>query len=234
MNDANDYQQTYYENEWSKIKLSDKPGKSGWRTTVPAPDFVAFVEFLHKNDISGKALDLGCGGGRHSILLAQNGFDVCGIDFADAAINQAKENAQEAGARDHTDFVVGDALKLPYSEQSFDVINDDGCLHHIDPAQWPTYLENVTRVIKKRGTLRIKAFSKNCEYFRQNITLQDSQWVLLKDSGYTYFFTENDIRNLFDTKFEIVKLDENTHTQTSDKKFFFVILKAKTTRYESL
>ncbi len=222
---SDDYQQDYYEKEWARIKLSSKAGKSGWRTLVPAPDFVSFVSYLKDNHITGRVLDLGCGGGRHSILLAQNGFEAYGVDFAEAAIKQAKANAAEAGVEKLTNFTVGDALDLPYADGYFDVVNDDGCLHHIDPAQWPTYLASVSRVLKKGGILRIKAFSKNCVYFEENSSANSSQWVRLEGSGYTYFFDEADIRKLFSDKFAIINLEENAHTETDAKRFFFVVLK---------
>ncbi len=219
-------QQAYYQDEWARIKLSDKPGKSGWRTLIPAPDFVEFIAYLKSNRIKGKVLDLGCGGGRHSMLLAKEGFGVYGIDFANSAISTAKANADKNNLR--IDFRAGDALDLPYDDSFFDVINDDGCLHHIEPTQWPRYLRNVARVLKANGTLRIKAFSKNCNYYEENAPQElSSQWVHLKDSGYTYFFAEQDLRSLFAEHFEIVKLEEKAHTQTTDKKFFFVILKKR-------
>lgn len=127
----NGQQQKYYENEWENLKLSDEPGKSGWRTVVPAPDFVQFVAWLKERQLVGNALDLGCGAGRHSILLAKSGFTTYGIDFAEAAIKQATENTRDAGVEEHTKFQTGNVLDLPYESRYFDIVNDDGCLHHI-------------------------------------------------------------------------------------------------------
>jgi len=42
----NEEQKSYYQKEWSKLELSDKFGRSGCRTIVPAPDFVQFVDWL--------------------------------------------------------------------------------------------------------------------------------------------------------------------------------------------
>jgi 2-polyprenyl-3-methyl-5-hydroxy-6-metoxy-1,4-benzoquinol methylase len=222
----NEEQEKYYQTEWTAIKLSESPGRSGWRTAVPAPDFIQFIEWLINNKIRGKALDLGCGGGRHSILLAKSGFETYGIDFAEAAIKTAAINADNANVSDSTHFQVGNVLDLPYGEDSFDIVNDDGCLHHINPEDWITYLQNINKVIKDGGILRIKTFSNNCDYFTQNTDNVRSQWIHLNDSGYTYFFSEADIRNLFLKNFEILSIEEKTHTQASDKKFFFVLLKS--------
>jgi SAM-dependent methyltransferase len=62
--------------------------------TVIETDFV-----LSQVDLSpgARVLDVGCGPGRHSIELAQRGFDVVGIDPSAAMINAAKARALEAG-----------------------------------------------------------------------------------------------------------------------------------------
>ncbi|MFX0139028.1 MAG: class I SAM-dependent methyltransferase, partial [Candidatus Hodarchaeota archaeon] len=39
----------------------------------------------------GKILDIGCGAGRHSLYLQENGFDVLGIDISPVAIKTCKE-----------------------------------------------------------------------------------------------------------------------------------------------
>lgn len=44
----------------------------------------------------GRALDLCCGPGRHSIPLAQRGFDVTGVDLSDYLLGVAKERATQA------------------------------------------------------------------------------------------------------------------------------------------
>ena len=44
----------------------------------------------------GRALDIGCGEGDHSISLAKMGWSVIGIDFINRAIRQAKEKAKQA------------------------------------------------------------------------------------------------------------------------------------------
>ena len=45
---------------------------------------------------SGRALDLCCGPGRHSVSLAKAGFDVTGLDISDFLLARAKDRAEAA------------------------------------------------------------------------------------------------------------------------------------------
>lgn len=45
----------------------------------------------------GKALDLACGEGRNAVWMAEQGWDVTGIDFSGVAINRARGMAMERG-----------------------------------------------------------------------------------------------------------------------------------------
>ncbi len=69
---------------------------------------------------SGRALDLGCGEGRNALWLASQGWDVLGIDFSEAAIDKARDQAVEAGLRAR--FEVGDVLSYPLDDRGFDLV----------------------------------------------------------------------------------------------------------------
>jgi SAM-dependent methyltransferase len=45
----------------------------------------------------GRALDLACGEGRNAVWLAAKGWDVTGVDFAEAALDKARRLAGERG-----------------------------------------------------------------------------------------------------------------------------------------
>ena len=64
-----------------------------------------------------RALDLGCGTGTNCVWLAQQGFDVTGIDVAPLAIERAEERARAAGV--NVQFVAADILNLPDPDRPF-------------------------------------------------------------------------------------------------------------------
>lgn len=60
--------------------------------------------------------DAGCGGGGTSVLAAQRGAHVSGLDASDALIAIAQERVPQG------DFRVGDLEALPYGDEVFDAI----------------------------------------------------------------------------------------------------------------
>lgn len=55
-----------------------------------------------------RVLDLGCGTGEHTRLLADHGYEVVGIDRSEAMISKAREAGEPSGVR----FVVGDLRRV--------------------------------------------------------------------------------------------------------------------------
>jgi len=75
------------------------------------------------SDFAGKlVLDLGCGAGNHSKFLAENGFDVYGIDGSRSVIKICKKRFKEWKLR--ASFEQGDFLNLPYKDSFFDLVID--------------------------------------------------------------------------------------------------------------
>lgn len=77
-------------------------------------------------DPSSRALDVCCGTGDITFLLAEAGAEhVVGADFSDGMLDQARKrqaNYRDPVARERIEFVQGDALKLPFDDNSFDAI----------------------------------------------------------------------------------------------------------------
>jgi SAM-dependent methyltransferase len=68
-----------------------------------------------------RILDLACGFGRHSVILAQQGFNVTGYDLSDSFLKKAKEMADSLLVG--LDLKQGDMREIPFVEEFDAVIN---------------------------------------------------------------------------------------------------------------
>jgi ubiquinone/menaquinone biosynthesis C-methylase UbiE len=69
-----------------------------------------------------KILDVGAGTGFLSLILAEMGYDVVGIDLSEEMMERAKEKAADRGVKLKVEFKVGDAENLPFETDFFDTI----------------------------------------------------------------------------------------------------------------
>ena len=78
----------------------------------------------HLKDTHQRILDLGTGTGFFAFLLAQKGYSVTGIDLTEDMIAVAKEQVLvlQDSLQGTVDFHCMDAMKLDFSDESFDVI----------------------------------------------------------------------------------------------------------------
>lgn len=99
--------------------------------------------------LPGTALDLGCGVGVNSIYLAEQGWQVTGVDWAEAAIKQARARARSKGL--HARFVVADAAEWKPHGQ-FDLVLSTYALPPAGP-QRQGVMETAAEAVAPGGTL---------------------------------------------------------------------------------
>jgi ubiquinone/menaquinone biosynthesis C-methylase UbiE len=97
-------------------------------------------------DPEKKALDLCCGSGLAAQVLAEEGYDLTGLDCSPVAIETAQASVPKGK------FILGRAEKLPLEADQFDLVHTSMALHEMTPAQIQKIFSEVYRVLKPGGT----------------------------------------------------------------------------------
>ncbi len=134
-----------------------------------------FSKFLRLSP-EDKILDLCCGQGRHSLELARRGFqNVEGLDRSHYLIQKAKSEAKKQGF--NAKFREGDARKIPYPADTFDVVmllgNSFGYFETIQDDM--RVLKEIFRVLKPQGRLLIDV--ANGKYLRRHFQPRSWEWI---------------------------------------------------------
>ena len=154
-------------------------------------------------------LDLGCGLGRHSVLFAKNGFNVSCFDISEEAIKRTKEWCEEENLK--CDYKIGDMLKLPYEDNSFDGILCRNVISHTDTEGMKKIVKELKRVLKKDGECYLTLGSKDTWGFKQeDWPLEDPNTRIKMEEGPEYmtphFYADYDLcKDLF-KDFEIINI----------------------------
>jgi demethylmenaquinone methyltransferase/2-methoxy-6-polyprenyl-1,4-benzoquinol methylase len=104
-----------------------------------------------------RALDLCCGTGDIAFALARGGATVTGLDFSAAMLAVAKTRSLKSESH-NPQFIQGDAQKLPFPDQSFDVVTVGYGLRNL--ASWEAGLREMARVARPGARLLVLDFGK--------------------------------------------------------------------------
>lgn len=100
----------------------------------------------------GRALDVGCGRGAHTLELAERGWDATGIDNVPLALERARRRGGSAT------FVLGDATTLDGVGTGFELVLDVGCFHGLDDDQRLSMGRAVSTVTTSSASVLLLAF----------------------------------------------------------------------------
>ncbi|CAN5751778.1 hypothetical protein BH11PAT2_BH11PAT2_01750 [soil metagenome] len=113
--------------------------------------------FLEGIDYTPVALDLGCGGGRHTQLLVTMGFDTHAVDLNPGMLRCTR---QRVGAKNLKSLKRASIKKLPFRDAFFDAVVTTGVLHQAKSfTEYEQAVLELSRVLKPGGIVCLNIFT---------------------------------------------------------------------------
>lgn len=154
---------------WGTAPLGHEPGTRGYfsemdRRLVRAADFAQeagqapFASLIPYGALAGKrVLDLGCGAGAHTEMLARGGARVAACDLSRRAIGLSKARMGVSGLSGL--LVRADARQLPFRSGAFDFVWSWGVIHHSPDTE--ACIREIARVLGPRGEARVMVYHRD-------------------------------------------------------------------------
>ena len=120
---------------------------------------VAFAEQALGLKPGARILDLCCGQGRHSVLLARRGFQVTGLDLNSAYLDLAQQAARRANVTLET--VAADMRQIPFQDHFDAIVNMYSSFGYLESeADDLRVLESAARAIRPAGRLMLDMLNR--------------------------------------------------------------------------
>gem|GEM_PF-642222 len=178
---------------------------------------------LFKEEGAARILELGGGRGRDTLFFAQEGFQVCTLDYSKEAVDTISGKAQERGLARSIQALRHDIRQpLPFEDGSF-----DGCFSHmlycmaLTTAELEFLSEEIRRVLKPGGLNIYTVRHTGDTHYRTGIHRGEDMWEV---GGFiVHFFSREKVQHLANG-YEMVSVEEFEEGDLP-RKLFFAVLK---------
>ncbi|HEY31915.1 MAG TPA: class I SAM-dependent methyltransferase [Dehalococcoidia bacterium] len=145
-----------------------------------------------------KVLDLGCGTGKHSIFLGQEGFSVYATDMSQTGIDIAKRKAASLGISS-IQFKQHDMISIPFAGKSFDAVICIWTIYHGTLGRIRETVNEIHRVLKPGGMVLTDFLSVDDCTYRVGKEIENNTFLGEKK-------TEEDVPHHYSTREELKQL----------------------------
>lgn len=150
-----------------------------------------------------RILEIGVGTGNLASKFLRGDYEIIGIDQSREMLSVAKDKYPMLKVR------VGEFLKIPYDNKSFDIIVSTYAFHHLNQSEKNIAIEEMMRVLKDDGVIVIGDLMFESKHSEKKVleTLSETQIDEIKDEYYSYIDLLEEEFNKYDKKLEFSKID---------------------------
>jgi len=159
-----------WEQEWDKIYKTQGEVQSDVLPTVRVATDV-FKKYGCKS-----VMDLGCGTGRHSIYLAQQGFKVYATDISETGLEITKLKAEKLNL-DNIEFKKHDMRDITFETNSFDGVLCVWTTGHGSLEDSRKNVNEIYRVLKPNGVVVIDYVSKDDANYGKGKEIENDTFI---------------------------------------------------------
>lgn len=205
--------ETHFDNIWEEEIYSQ--GRNIAR--YPYDNIVSFIYRNYprdKNRNEIRILEVGCGTGNNLWFAAKEGFSVTGIEGSETAVEYARKRFESEGLKG--EFITGDFTKLPFHDNSFDLVFDRGAIVCVNFEGGNRACREVFRVLKPGGKFFFNPYSDRHTSFESGERRNDGlviniQEGTLKNVGGLCFYGRQDIEKVLGTNWIIQHIKHKEH-----------------------
>jgi len=202
---------------WDKVHLG------GWGK-YPSESLVRFLCRYRKSELNfqrkNRILDFGCGGGANTRMMLAEDFDVYAVDGSKEAVRCAKRFVDSSKVKFTTiDFLM---VRDIFPKNYFDIVCDDVSIYSNSITNIDKILLVVFEIMKKGGLFYSSCFSTKTLGFGLGEKLESGTYRNInrgsfKNRGVAHFYTEKELRRVYEKYFKVESLDTEEYTDFNRK-----------------
>ena len=135
---------------------------AGFATSPPNETLLRFAAHERQRVPDGRLIDIGCGAGRNAVPLAEQGWQVFGVDSSWPMLVAAAKRAQEADVSGRVGLARAPMDHLPLRDRGFDLVVAHGIWNLArSSAEFRRAVEEAARVARPNAGLFVFTFSRH-------------------------------------------------------------------------